>query len=119
MFAVVTGDPGIGKSRLCAELAAAARSEGATVLLGRCSQDEGAPPLYPWAKVLSELGHDLPSDPGTEGSEDSSSRFRAWEAIARTVHRRRPGPPPPRRTRRPALGGHLDAARAAAAGRVR
>ena len=85
VFAVVTGDPGIGKSRLCAELAAAAEAEGTTVLVGRCSQDEGAPPLYPWAKVLSELGHDLPSDPGAEGSEDSSSRFRAWEAIARTV----------------------------------
>lgn len=85
VFAVVTGDPGIGKSRLCAELAAAAQAEGTTVLVGRCSQDEGAPPLYPWAKVLSELGHDLPSDPGTETSEDSTSRFRAWEAIARIV----------------------------------
>ncbi len=83
VFAVVTGEPGIGKSRLCAELAATATSEGATVLVGRCSQDEGAPPLYPWASVLRELGHDLPSGAAPEG--DAGSRFGAWESIARTV----------------------------------
>ncbi len=82
VFAVVTGEPGIGKSRLCAELAATATAEGATVLVGRCSQDEGAPPLYPWASVLRDLGHELPSG-GT--GDDSTSRFRAWESIARTV----------------------------------
>ena len=38
---VITGEPGIGKSRLCAELAARARARGATVLAGRCSQDDG------------------------------------------------------------------------------
>ena len=84
-FAVVTGDPGIGKSRLCAELAETARGMGVTVVAGRCSQDEGAPPLYPWARVLSELGHELPSLPARAGSGDDSARFRAWEAIAQTV----------------------------------
>ena len=84
VFAVITGEPGIGKSRLCAELAVAAEAEGATVVVGRCSQDDGAPPLYPWASVLQALGHDLPSDSGAEGSDDSS-RFRAWESIARTI----------------------------------
>jgi DNA-binding SARP family transcriptional activator len=85
VFAVLTGEPGIGKSRLCAELAAHAQSEGVTVLVGRCSQDEGAPPLYPWASVLRDLGHDLPSDPGEDDRDDTASRFRAWEAIARTL----------------------------------
>jgi len=84
VFAVITGEPGIGKSRLCAELAVAAEDEGVTVVVGRCSQDDGAPPLYPWASVLRALGYDLPSDSGAEGS-DESSRFRAWESIARTV----------------------------------
>ena len=86
VFAVVTGEPGIGKSRLCAELAATARDIGTTVLVGRCSQDEGAPPLYPWASVLRDLGHDLPSSAEeTERGADFRDRFRAWEAITRTV----------------------------------
>ncbi len=84
VFAVVTGEPGIGKSRLCAELAASAVADGVRVLVGRCSQDEGAPPLYPWASVLRELGQELPSGTGADG-DDSTSRFRAWESIARTV----------------------------------
>jgi DNA-binding SARP family transcriptional activator len=45
VFAVLTGEPGIGKSRLCAERAAHAPSEGVTRGVGRCSQDQGAPPL--------------------------------------------------------------------------
>ena len=47
-YAVLTGEPGIGKSRLAAELALRARRPGARVLVGRCSQDDGAPPLWPW-----------------------------------------------------------------------
>ena len=84
VFAVVTGEPGIGKSRLCAELAATATAEGATVLVGRCSQDEGAPPLYPWASVLRELGQELPSSStdattAPRGSGPGSrSRGRSW-----------------------------------------
>ncbi len=85
VFAALTGEPGIGKSRLCAELAAVARAQGAEVLVGRCSQDEGAPPLYPWASVLTALGRDLPSVGSVEEADDSASRFRAWEEIARTV----------------------------------
>ena len=85
VFAVVTGDPGIGKSRLCAELAAVAEAEGASVLVGRCSQDDGAPPLYPWAKVLGDLGRELPSDPAPQGEDDGGARFRAWEEIAEAV----------------------------------
>lgn len=84
VFAVVTGEPGIGKSRLCAELAQHAEAAGVTVLVGRCSQDDGAPPLYPWAAVLGELGRELPASAGPEDSEEGG-RFRAWEAITRTL----------------------------------
>ena len=55
------------------------------MLVGRCSQDEGAPPLYPWASVLAGLGSDLPSVGSGDEADDSASRFRAWEAIARTL----------------------------------
>jgi type II secretory pathway predicted ATPase ExeA len=81
-FAVVTGEPGIGKSRLCAELAARARARGARVLVGRCSQDDGAPPLWPWTTILDRLGATPPTlgDPTDPGGE-----FRAREAIVRSV----------------------------------
>jgi DNA-binding SARP family transcriptional activator len=83
-FASVTGDPGIGKTRLTAELAEAARGRGFTVLVGRCSQDDGAPPLWPWRPVLAGLGQDLPrSDPGQ--GEDEGAQFRSWEAVVEAV----------------------------------
>jgi DNA-binding SARP family transcriptional activator len=81
-FAALVGEPGIGKSRLLAELAAAAQERSATVLVGRCSQDEGAPPLWPWAGVLEGLGRPLPTE---EGHTDEGTRFRSWDEIVRTV----------------------------------
>ena len=51
-YVVLTGEPGIGKTRLCAELMPVAVRRGARVLRGRCSQDDGAPPLWPWQQVL-------------------------------------------------------------------
>jgi DNA-binding SARP family transcriptional activator/tetratricopeptide (TPR) repeat protein len=38
-LALIAGDPGIGKTRLASELARAAHSEGAAVLLGRCQEE--------------------------------------------------------------------------------
>lgn len=78
-FAVVTGDPGIGKSRLSAELIDWARRRGMRTVIGRCSQDEGAPPLYPWRGILGALQLDVAVEPG-EGSG-----FAAWEAVVSTL----------------------------------
>ena len=80
-FVAVTGDPGIGKSRLCAELLAVAADRGARLLLGRCSQDDGAPPLWPWQQVLRGLGADLP----VSDTEDEGAEFRIWERVVRRV----------------------------------
>ncbi|GAA1967699.1 BTAD domain-containing putative transcriptional regulator [Nocardioides panacihumi] len=82
-YAVLTGEPGIGKSRLAAELAARARARGVRVLRGRCSQDDGAPPLWPWRSVLDSLGAELPDADG----EDIGAAFRVWERICGEVVR--------------------------------
>jgi hypothetical protein len=83
-YVALTGDPGIGKTRLATELIAAASGRGVTVLTGRCSQDDGAPPLWPWAAVLAGLGKEVPvSQPGDR--EDDGAQFRSWESMARTV----------------------------------
>ena len=51
---LVVGEPGIGKTRLSAEVARAAHSEGALVLMGRC--DEHVLATYaPWIEALRHL----------------------------------------------------------------
>ncbi len=74
-FAVVTGEPGIGKSRLTAELGRRAVAADTAVVVGQCSSDEGAPPLWPWRSVLDGLGLDFPD------VSDATDGFRMREAI--------------------------------------
>ena len=81
-FAALVGEPGIGKSRLGTELALAARAAGDLVLVGRCSQDEGAPPLWPWVTILAALGQELPTMSGTD---DPGAGYRACDAVSRAV----------------------------------
>ena len=51
---VVSGEPGIGKSRLVEELA---RISGDDVIVawGRCWEEGGAPPYWPWTQMLRTL----------------------------------------------------------------
>ncbi|HSJ73002.1 MAG TPA: AAA family ATPase, partial [Miltoncostaeaceae bacterium] len=55
---MLSGDPGIGKSRTAAELAARAEARGALVLVGRCYEREGAPPYWPWVQILRGLARE-------------------------------------------------------------
>jgi len=49
---VIGGQPGIGKSRLAAELTIQARARGARGLWGRCWEAGGAPAYWPWVQSL-------------------------------------------------------------------
>ena len=89
-FAVLTGEPGIGKSRLCAELAARGpgpRRSGAgrPLLPGR----RRAAAVAVAARCSSGLGAELAGGdrrrPTTAGAQ-----FRTWERIVRTVRDGRP-----------------------------
>ena len=51
-LAMLVGDPGIGKTRTAQELAARAQTMGANVLWGRCYEEEGSPPYWPWLQSL-------------------------------------------------------------------
>ena len=95
-FALLVGEPGIGKSRLVEGMAEAAAGRGFVVATGRCAQDDGAPPLWPWSQALDDLGRhdgrvlDVELErllAGTEDDQGSEERqgFRAWESIAREV----------------------------------
>jgi DNA-binding SARP family transcriptional activator len=114
-LATVIGEPGIGKSWLVRHLGDEARATGVCVASGTCSQDDGAPPLWPWLDVLRALedgseGLDGPNGPDgpREAAEVSLAdvisaqagasgpgqvAFQTWDRIARAVlaaARRRP-----------------------------
>ena len=45
---MLSGEPGIGKTRTAQELATLAEAKSAKVLWGWCYEEEGAPPYWPW-----------------------------------------------------------------------
>jgi len=58
---VISGEPGIGKTRLAEELTAHARSRGAQVHWGRAWEAEGAPSFWPWVQLVRSLGASEPA----------------------------------------------------------
>lgn len=52
---LLAGEPGIGKTRTCDELAQVARRRAIPALIGRCYEGEGAPPFWPWVQILRAL----------------------------------------------------------------
>ena len=82
---LVSGEAGIGKTSLCERAGDRAERDGMTVIWGRCWPHGGAPPMWPWPKILADLL-------GAEarqllaGDDDSSSvspeRFARFTEIA-------------------------------------
>jgi DNA-binding SARP family transcriptional activator len=83
-FAALVGEPGAGKSRLGAELAKRAQDRGAMVLIGRCSQDEDAPPLWLWRQILGAVV-DAPAGDATGGADHDAARFAVAESVRRAL----------------------------------
>jgi DNA-binding SARP family transcriptional activator/tetratricopeptide (TPR) repeat protein len=116
---LLTGEPGIGKSRLADELIRRARERGADILVGRCWEAGGAPAYWPWvqslrgyireldpallraelgaaaadiAPIVPELHAILPGLP-EQPADPEGARFRLFDATTeflRTASRRRP-----------------------------
>ncbi|MFL6128027.1 MAG: AAA family ATPase [Mycobacteriales bacterium] len=97
---LLSGDAGVGKTRLLAELCGRARAAGATVLIGHCV-DLGAVglPYLPFAEALREL-----ASRADTGDETLAEALRARPALGRLITR--PGQPAP-----PAGSGDDDAGR--------
>ncbi|MCC7534989.1 MAG: AAA family ATPase [Deltaproteobacteria bacterium] len=55
---VLTGEPGIGKTRLADELASRARDRGFVVCWGRCAETGAAPAFWPWIQIFRVLLRD-------------------------------------------------------------
>lgn len=51
-LAMLAGEPGIGKTRTAQELTSFAEKKGFLVWWGRCYEDEGMPPFWPWVQSM-------------------------------------------------------------------
>ncbi|MHA6781251.1 ATP-binding protein [Pseudonocardia saturnea] len=85
---LVSGEPGIGKTRLAAEVAHRARGHGLRPVWGRCRETEGAPPFLPWAQVVRGIG--AGADPGLRPLLDpraqaarGADRFQLFDGVTR------------------------------------
>ena len=76
---------------------------GMQVAVGRCSADDGAPPLWPWRSVLTDLDR-LSEVTAPADATAPASGFATWHAIADAVVGCRPRDAGARGARRPALG---------------
>ena len=94
---LLAGEPGIGKTRLAAELAALARRAGATVLYGRAEEDPLCP-YQPFVEILRDLSahasptrgeavqllsepDDRASASGSAAVESGAGRLRMFDAV--------------------------------------
>ena len=52
---LISGEPGVGKTRLADEVAAAADAQRMTILLGHCSEHDEAVPYLPFVEILENF----------------------------------------------------------------
>jgi eukaryotic-like serine/threonine-protein kinase len=81
---LITGEPGIGKSRLIEEFSDAASVLGWRVLLGRCWEGGGAPAYWPWMQVVQQAGGQFEQLAPVRGARDDPDavRFRLFGSVA-------------------------------------
>lgn len=107
---LLSGSGGMGKTRLAQELAGQAEHDGLHVLWGRCLEEPGAPPYWPWrqlirsylrssgdpdpartfgaglseiASIVPEVGEAFSAPPTPSAAVDTAqSRFRLFDAVA-------------------------------------
>lgn len=63
---LISGEPGIGKTRLAGELARQAAAQDCVVAWGRAWEAGGAPAFWPWTRALQELFSAVPDDVAAE-----------------------------------------------------
>jgi DNA-binding CsgD family transcriptional regulator/tetratricopeptide (TPR) repeat protein len=112
---LLAGEPGIGKTRTASQLTRHAAERDARIVWGRCHEEAGAPPYWPWIQILGaiasvkdsgELCHDLEAgaadiadivpdirarltdlDPPATLSDHSETRFRLFNSISQFLIR--------------------------------
>jgi DNA-binding winged helix-turn-helix (wHTH) protein/tetratricopeptide (TPR) repeat protein len=87
----ISGEPGVGKTRLAREIARLAIEAGATALWSHTPGDEGAPPFAVWRQLLDgQLARSGPNTSAVSASRGETialqdGRQRAYETVARRL----------------------------------
>jgi tetratricopeptide (TPR) repeat protein len=90
---LVSGEPGIGKTRLADELTAVARDRGARVLWGRCWEAGGSPAYWPWVQSIRSYIRDADPDVLRDLMEAGASDIARMLPEVRDLFQRLPPPP--------------------------
>jgi tetratricopeptide (TPR) repeat protein len=100
---LISGEPGIGKTRLADELAGEAASRGMRVVWGRCWEGGGAPAYWPWIQVIRGClnSADAAQRRVVLESEHASSMVETVAQIVPELHAFTPRPLRPAMTPRP------------------
>jgi eukaryotic-like serine/threonine-protein kinase len=81
MLMLLSGEPGIGKTRLMQEAAREAGERGWRVAAGRCWEEGGAPAYWPWIQAVRALGGDVERFAAAAGGsgDPETERFRLFD----------------------------------------
>ncbi len=91
---VVSGEAGIGKTRLVTEFAASAQRQGATVLRGSCHEADVSPAYWPWVPIVRAVAGQSPprevvelleASAATSPGDAGAAALRTYDAVARLV----------------------------------
>ncbi|MGW5558248.1 BTAD domain-containing putative transcriptional regulator [Micromonospora sp. NPDC003944] len=85
-LALLSGDPGAGKTALAETLTRRLAADGWSTAWGRSPEYEGAPPAWPWTQITDALaGPAAPvvaADPDDGSADPAATRFRRHRAVA-------------------------------------
>lgn len=87
---LVTGDAGIGKTRLATEVLAVAQRHGSEIAMGRAWEGPGTPAFYLWSAAFSSIRRELAVPRPTAHEEVSFAAIETVVQQVRTLGRERP-----------------------------
>ncbi|MHC1559036.1 AAA family ATPase [Actinomycetospora sp. C-140] len=82
---LVTGEPGMGKTRLLREVAARCRDRGMATVHATCWSGDGVPAFWPWTQVVRACGRELADLRGGAVPGNDHARFALFEALAAAI----------------------------------
>lgn len=84
-LALITGEPGIGKSRLAEEATRRAEADGWASAWGRSWEGPGTPAYWPWTQILRRLELQQALEPVAGSNDAEHARFLLCDRVARAL----------------------------------